>query len=461
MTHERIPPQDLEAERALLGCMMIDVNAIARVLELAPSEDIHRWLYTPAHRAIFDALLELYEANNPIEIITVRNNLEQHRELESCGGVDYLVKCAESIGSVTSLDSYFNLVREKGMLRDLIECTDKIQTEAYAARIDAGDIFERSEKSMFAVTERRVRGEVAPLGRDVEEILAQLDAKSRGEIDGLRCGYRLIDDKTTGFQPGDLNIIAARPSIGKTAIALNIATHIAATQGPVLFFSLEMTRQQVATRILCSVAGVDSQLVRKRLHGPEQRERLHEAKERMRDWHTFLVDDTSSLTPLEARAIARRAVANHGVVAIFIDYLQLMRQPGAENKRIEIGDITASLKALGRELAIPMIVLAQLNRASEEGDKRPMLRHLKESGKIEEDADVVLMLHRPGFYERDKDDLKTKAELIIAKQRNGPTDIVELVYDATTTTFKNKADEHSYPVESGTPSYQEQAEMAF
>jgi replicative DNA helicase len=439
---ERIPPQDLDAERSMLGSMMLDRERVGDVIAIFGREDT-RWLYGGGHAVIFNALLDLYDAGKPIDIVTLRDHLQHlpDDQFEKAGGVDYLVRCAESVPTAVNAEHYARIVRDYGLLRDLIGATHQIQSDAYDAVDDAAAILDNAEQRMFAVTERRVAGDAVRIGDVARAVLEDLERSERGSITGLRSGYYRLDDLTTGFQAGDLIIVGGRASMGKTALGLNMAGHFALhEQTPVLFLSMEMSAKQVTQRILCSTAGVDAQMVRKHMHNEGEAQQLREAQRRLDDAALILVDDTPSPSPTEVRAKARRYKARHGIGAVVVDYLQLMRAKGYQSREQEIAHISRSLKALGRELGIPIIAMAQLNRATEDSaDKRPSLRNLRESGAIEQDADVVLLLHRPGYYKRDDPEIKHDAVLIVAKQRNGPIGDIELHFDDRTTTFHSRA----------------------
>ncbi|MCB9850754.1 MAG: replicative DNA helicase [Phycisphaerales bacterium] len=434
---DRIPPQSLEAERSLLGSLMLDREAVGNIIAIIGRTDAH-WFYRPDHQLIFETLVDLYDTNQPIDLVILRNELEKRDLLAQVGGVEYLVNCAESVPTAVNAEHYARIVRDKGLLRDLISCIGEIAQDAYSDTDHSSEIFDRAEQKLFEVTERRVAGHTVPLGDLIVELDRMINAEEGADVNGLPTGFSELDELTTGFQPGDMIVVAGRPSMGKTALGLNMAEHAAVTDGiPVVFFSLEMSRQQVAQRLLCSRARIDSHKFRKRMLNEEERRYLADVCEELRDAPLY-VDDTPGLSPMELRAKARRLKMQKDIQAVFIDYLQLMHAPGHESRQQEISYISRSLKGLGRELGVPIIALAQLNRQTEgRTGNQPRMSDLRESGAIEQDADAVLLIHREEYYKRDDPTLKGKAQLIVAKQRNGPTDIVELQFDHQSTRFNN------------------------
>lgn len=434
---ERMPPQSLEAEMSLLGSMMLDREAVGEIIQIIGRSD-GRWFYRPDHRLIFEVLVDLYDANQPIDLVILRNELEKRDLIHQVGGVEYLVACAESVPTAVNAEHYARIVRDKGLLRDLISCVGEISEDAFADNESSSEIFDKAERKLFAVTERRIAGHTVPLGELIVQLDHLINSEDAGHITGLRTGFSELDELTTGFQPGDMIVVAGRPSMGKTALGLNMAEHAAVNEGlPVVFFSMEMSRQQVAQRLLCSRAHIDSHRFRKRMLNEVERRSLADFCVELQAAPLF-VDDTPGLTPLELRAKARRLKMQHDIRAVFVDYLQLMHAPGHESRQQEISYISRSLKALGRELGIPIIALAQLNRQTEgRTGNQPRMSDLRESGAIEQDADAVLLIHREEYYKRDDPTLRGKAQLILAKQRNGPTDVIELQFDHQSTRFNN------------------------
>ncbi|HNQ23124.1 MAG TPA: replicative DNA helicase [Phycisphaerae bacterium] len=446
---ERKPPQDLDAERALLGSMLMSRDAIGDVVTII-SRSESAWFYLPAHQRIFEILLDLYEdPSKPIDLIVMREELRRRELLEEIGGVDYLVQLAESFADWANAEHYARLVRGKGMLRDLIRCVGEINDLAYAGLAEPGEILEESEQRFFAVAERRVSGQAVPIREPLRRLAQQIERHDQGIITGLGTGFVNLDQLTTGFQRGDLVIVAGRPSMGKTALGLTIAHHAAVRdRTPVVFFSLEMSVDQLAQRLLCAEAHFDMQRLRRRMLSEEDVRDLLGACDEL-DKAPLYVDDTPGMTPLELRAKARRLKQRHDIQAVFVDYLQLMHLPGAESRQVEIATISRHLKSLARELKVPVIAMAQLNRKpADRKDNRPMMSDLRESGAIEQDADVILLLHREEYYEYDpqkREEVKGQAELIIAKQRNGPTDVVPLHFHKSFAIFTPAAVEAEPP----------------
>ncbi len=433
----KLPPQNLDAERCLLGTMMLSRDAVGDVIPIIGKNDV-RWFYRPDHRTLFEVLVDVYDRNEPIDLVVVCNELQRRNQLKAVGGTEYIVRCAESTPSAVHAEHYAKIVRDKGMLRDLIGCAGEIAEDAYGHAESAAEVLDQAEQKLFAVTERRVAGSATALSDLVHPIFERMKNGEDHELVGLPSGFSELDELTTGFQPGDLVIIAARPSMGKTALALNIAEHLAAVEKkPAVFFSMEMSCEQVAQRMLCSRGRIDAQKFRKRmLSGEEKREFFNTCAEF--ENAPLFIDDTPGMSPMELRAKARRLRAQKNIEAVLVDYLQLMHVPGSESRQQEVAEISRGLKALGRELNIPIIAMAQLNRMVEgRTGNEPRMSDLRESGAIEQDADVVILIHREEYYKRDDPNLKGKADLIIAKQRNGPTGKVTLTFNSHVTRFDN------------------------
>jgi replicative DNA helicase len=433
---DRVPPHDIEAEMSLLGSLMLDREAIGYVIPMIPKHMAGRF-YQPEHRLIYEALLDLYDKGSPVDLVILRDELTRRGVLEKIGGVEYLVQLSQSVPSAANAEYYAAIVRDKSMLRDLIQASGEIVDEAYAAREQVAEIFDKAEQKFFTVTEQRVSNEAVEISGLLEQTFQQIQDREGDYITGLATGFLELDDMTSGLQPGELIIVAARPSMGKTAFGLNLAEYMSVNlpDSPVAFFSMEMSRQQVAQRILCSRGRVDSHRLRRGMLNEHEIRTLQMICDELRNAPLF-IDDTPGMTVLELRAKARRLRLQHKIKAVFVDYLQLMYTPGAESRQQEIAIISRGLKALGRELHIPIIAMAQLNRSPEgrEGH-RPRMSDLRESGAIEQDADVVMLLHRPAYY--DPNDEPGVAEVIIAKQRNGPTGTVKLHFDERSTRFDN------------------------
>ena len=437
---ERVPPQDLDAEMALLGSMMMSRDAIAEVIPLIGRGD-SRWFYLPVHQKLFEVLIDLYDdPTKAIDLIVVADELRRREWFEFVGGQEYMIQLAESFAEWANAEHYARIVRDKGMLRDLIRCASQIAEHAYSGVDEARDILDRAEQSIFTVTERRVSGQAVEMREIIRRLAAQLEHRDDGGCTGLPTGFTQLDEYTGGLQPGDLIILAGRPSMGKTALGLMMAQHAALEhRRAAVFFSMEMSSAQVAQRLVCSYGhGIDAQKLRRRMLSEEDINYLlmHVCP----DFASapLFIDDTPGMTAMELRSKARRLKQRHDIEAVFVDYLQLMHTPKSENRQVEIAGISRNLKGLGRELGIPVIALAQLNRMPEgRSDKRPLMSDLRESGALEQDADVVLLIHREEYYHPEKEEVQGLAELIIAKQRNGPTGTVTLSFNKKLTRFAN------------------------
>ena len=438
----RVPPHDLEAEQNLLGSMMLNRDAIPGVVSIITLAE-SAWFYRPDHRKLFEAIVDIYDANQPMDLSIIRNELQRRQLLEEVGGVSYLIRLAESVGSWANAEHYAKIVRDKGLLRDVIRVAGEISRDAYAEQESTEDLLDRAEQKLFDVTERRVSGQAIALSVLVRQLSEQMRSRGDQYLSGLATGFHHLDDLTSGFQPGDFIIIAGRPSMGKTAFGLNIAEHMAIDERrPVVFFSMEMSKMQVGHRVLCSRSRIDSHKVRRNMLNDEDERQIADTCHEL-EQAPLLIDDTPGMSILELRAKARRLTMSHKIQAVFVDYLQLMHCPGLERagRQQEIAMISRGLKSLGRELGIPIISMAQLNRAAEQREgNRPRMSDLRESGAIEQDADVVLLLHREEYYHNPEtvdEELKGRADLIVAKQRNGPVDTVKLLFNKRCTRFDN------------------------
>jgi replicative DNA helicase len=433
----RIPPQDIEAEMSLLGSMMLNREAIELVLPIIGREESGRF-YQHAHREIFELLIDLYDRNQPIDLIVVRDEMQRRGLLEKTGGVEYMVQLSESVPSWLNAEYYARIVRDKAMLRDLIACTGQIRDEAFDGQYEAKDILDHAEREIFAVTEQRISRQFSHIRDIIDDVFKQIQIRGEDYISGAPSGFFQLDEKTTGFQKGEMIVLAARPSMGKTALALNMAEHMAVDKRiAVAFFSMEMSNQQIVQRILCSRGQLDSNAMRKGRLTDDEVQQAGMICGELQDC-PFYVDDTPGMTALELRAKARRLKARYKIEVVFVDYLQLMYTPNAESRQQEVSEISRAIKGLARELNLPVIVLSQLNRGPEGRDgHEPRMSDLRESGAIEQDADVVLLLHREGYYKRDDPNIQNIAELIIAKQRNGPTDKIKLNFNQQFTKFGN------------------------
>ena len=440
LTVVRSIPESLAAEAAVLGSMLIDPECIGQVVELVDRDAFFR----VEHRHIFDALILLYEKNKGVGIdaVLLRNELEKRDCLEDVGGVEYIGRILDSVPSSANVTYYAGVIKEKKLLRDLIATAGDILENAYSPSCEVNEVLDEAERRIFAVTDKNINGNAAALKDLVIRSFELIEKRQGIHVTGLPTGFYELDDLTCGLQNGEMVIVAGRPSMGKTSLALNAIEHIGLSdQTPVAIFSLEMGRQQLAERFLCSISGIDSQKVRRGLLSHEDYKKLADACAELSEAPIY-IDDTSTLTPLELRAKARRLKGMYDIKCVMVDYLQLMHLGSGriESRQQEITTISRYIKALARELNIPVVVLSQLNRSPEgrEGH-RPRMSDLRESGSIEQDADVIMLLHREDYYHRGQDDYQedNTAELIIAKQRNGPTGTVKLTFREKITRFEN------------------------
>jgi len=434
----KLPPQNLEAEQSVLGAILIDNNALTRCLEILDPEDF----YKGSHRKIFFAMTDLFDKNEPIDLITLTDQLKKNNELEAVGGIAYLSLMVNMVPTAANVKYHSHIVREKALLRGLVQSANEIASKVYEENLDAEDLVDYAERSIFKISDKRVKASFVTLKeviRDSFEMIERLYDKKE-TITGVSSGFRDLDDLTTGFQKGDLIIVGGRPSMGKTAFALNIAQHVGLElKETVAIFSLEMAREQLAIRMLCAEAMVNSNSIRKGFIKKEDWHKLTSAASNLTGAPIF-IDDTSGITVLELRAKARRLKIEHGLSLVIVDYLQLMRGKGSfERREQEISDISRSLKGLAKELSVPVIAVSQLNRSVEQRrPPTPILADLRESGAIEQDADVIIFLYREEIY--NKEAKKGHSEVIIAKQRNGPTGTVNLAFMSTCTRFLNMVD---------------------
>lgn len=435
---QRLPPQNLEAEVSVLGGVLLDNEALNRVLEVINEGDFYR----EAHRKIFSAIIDLYERSEPVDLITLAEGLKKLDTLEEVGGIEYLNSLANSVPTAANISYYAKIVKEKSILRKLISRATEIINQGFGVSGDVDDFLDRAERSIFEISEDRVRPSFYPIKDIIKSSFRTIERlyEKRQLITGVATGFARLDELTSGLQPSDLIIVAGRPSMGKTALALNITTHAAIEAGvPSAIFSLEMAKEQLALRMLCSEAKVDAHRLRGGFLSESDWPKLTRAAGALSEAPIF-IDDTPAISALEMRAKARRLKAEHRLGLVVVDYLQLMRgRAASDNREQEISDISRSLKSLAKELIVPVIALSQLNRRVEErGDKRPQLADLRESGAIEQDADVIIFLYRDEVYNKSADNPnKGKAEIIIGKQRNGPTDKFELAFLDKYTCFEN------------------------
>ncbi len=435
---ERVPPHDLDAEMALLGSMMMSRDAVSDIIPIVGKENSH-WFYLPVHQQLFETLIDIYDdPAKAMDLVSVSDELRRRELFDYVGGHEYMIQLAESFADWANAEHYARIVRDKGMLRDLIRCAGEISEQAYSAVEEVRDILDVAEQRIYKVTEQRVSGHTIVIRDAVNRLAEQLGEKGASHCTGLPSGFAQLDDLTSGFQPGDFIVVAGRPSMGKTALGLTMALHVAMKEHtPAVFFSMEMSNAQVAQRLACAHTGIDAQRFRKRMLSEEEMNRMLYACEEFKEAPLF-VDDTPGMSAMELRSATRRLKQKHDIAGIFVDYLQLMHMPKSESRQVEMSTVSRHLKGLGRELGIPVIAMAQLNRMAEgRQDKRPLMSDLRESGAIEQDADVILLIHREEYYKPEEEEHQGMAELIVAKQRNGPTGVVKLSFDKKYTRFSN------------------------
>jgi replicative DNA helicase len=434
----KLPPQHIEAEQSILGGVLIENEAINRVTEILDADDFYR----ESHRKIFDALINLSERDEPADLITLTNELRKIDQLDSIGGASYLASLIDSVPTAANIQYYARIVKEKAILRKLIQTSTEIITQSYEDRGDVEGFLDEAERSIFEISEKRVRPSFYPIREIVKESFATIEKlfKKKEAVTGVASGFKELDRMTAGFQPSDLIIVAGRPSMGKTAFCLDVAEYAAIDNKiPVAIFSLEMSKEQLVIRMLCSQANVEGTRLRTGYLNESDWPKLTIAAGSLSESPIY-IDDTAALSVLEMRAKARRLKADHGLGMVIVDYLQLMKgRARVESRQQEISEISRSLKALAKELAIPVIAVSQLSRKTEERTgNRPQLSDLRESGAIEQDADLILFIYRDEVYNRDPDNPnRGKAEVIIGKQRNGPIGKIDLAFLDKFTSFKD------------------------
>ncbi len=440
----RVPPQSLLAEEALLGGIMLDNSSLVQVSDYVREDDFYR----PGNREIFKSILALAKNHEPIDLVTVADHLKQRQKLDEVGGSGYLASLVDNVHTAANLSAYARIVKNKSVLRSLIETATEIVEKSYGEVEDVDVLVDRAEKSILDVARKRNQAAITPIDEIVRDSFAAIDIAYRNNrpLTGIPSGFDEIDKMTCGFQNSDLIIIAGRPSMGKTSFALNIAHNAAAhpdDPARVAFFSLEMSKEQLVTRLLCSQSELNAQTIRRGFLKDEDWPKLSDAAAVVSELPIY-IDDTPAISAMELRAKARRLQNDKGLDLVIVDYLQLMRGDGESRER-EISDISRALKAMAKELEVPVIALSQLNRSVESRiDKRPQLADLRESGAIEQDADVIMFVYRDEVYNPDKPENAGLAEILIRKQRNGPTGSVTLRFFGEFTTFRNIASGGAY-----------------
>lgn len=434
---ERVPPQNIEAEQAVLGAVLIKKEALTEVQEILQPEDFYR----EAHRVVYSAMEELFLHNEAVDLVTLTEQLRKKDQLEKVGGLAFVTALANSVPTAANVSYHAKIVREKADLRNLIDAATEIAGKAYEDADEVENIMDEAEKKILSLASSRTGSDFEPIKTILMNSIDRISAlyESKGGLTGLSTGFKDLDQLTSGLQASDLVLVAARPSMGKTAFTLNIAAHAALRDHSVAFFSLEMSKEQLVQRMLCSEGAIDSQRLRTGQLEDEEWGKLIGTADRLSKAKIF-IDDTPGITVMELRSKARRLKAEHGLELVVIDYLQLMQgrsSRSGDNRQQEISEISRSLKALARELNVPVVALSQLSRSVESRQvKKPMLSDLRESGSLEQDADIVMFLYREDYYDQDTEN-KNITEVIIAKHRNGPVDTVSLFFQKEFTKFRD------------------------
>jgi replicative DNA helicase len=437
-----LPPQNIEAEESIISAILIDNNALLDVIEILAPEDFYR----TAHKKIYAAIIDLFDKTEPIDSVTVANRLKEKGQLEEIGGISYLSRLLDIAPPAVNAPHYAKIVHDKASLRRLIEKANAIVKRCFREQGNADEVIDFAESAIFEITENKSQQAFYPISKIILGNIETLEENqgNRSLVTGVPTGFNQLDNLTSGLQNSDLIILAARPSMGKTALALNIARHAAVEANiPVAIFSLEMSKEQLSLRMLCSEARIDSSRLRGGFFSMEDWHRLTDAAGILSESPIY-IDDSASLSAMEIRAKARRLKMDKNIGLIIIDYLQLMQgRAGAERRDLEISEISRSLKALAKELELPVLALSQLNRMLEQRtDKRPRLSDLRESGALEQDADVVAFIYRDEVYNKEEDSPNRGiAEILLSKQRNGPTGDVYLTFLNSFTRFENMASE--------------------
>jgi replicative DNA helicase len=437
-----LPPQNIQAEESILSAILFDNNALLDVIEILAPEDFYR----TAHQKIYASVTDLFDKTEPIDLVTLANRLKEKGQLEEIGGASYLSRLLDTVPPAVNAPHYAKIVHDKASLRRLIEKSNAIVKRCFKEEGNADEVIDYAETAIFEITENKSQQAFFPISKLIMGNIETLEENqgNRSLVTGVPTGFSHLDNLTSGLQNADLIILAARPSMGKTALALNIARNAAVDANiPVAIFSLEMSKEQLSLRMLCSEASIDSSRLRGGFFSMEDWHRLTDAAGVLSEAPIY-IDDSASLTAMEIRAKARRLKMDKNIGLVVIDYLQLMQgRASAERRDLEISEISRSLKALAKELELPVLALSQLNRMLEQRtDKRPRLSDLRESGALEQDADVVAFIYRDEVYNKEEDNPRRGiAEILLSKQRNGPTGDVSLAFLNSFTRFENLASE--------------------
>lgn len=436
--YDRMPPQDIDAERAVLGAMLMRGEAIGAAVEILHHGE-HDVFFIPAHQIVYDAIVALFNANKPLDRVVLLDEISRRNALEKIGGESYLAELVTVVPTSANVEYYAKIVLEKSLRRRLIDSCARITADSYQGTQEVEELLDGAEKEVFALNEQRQTNRIYAVSELLDEGVHRIEQqiKSGDSITGLKTGFKEMDMKLSGLQPADMIVLAARPSVGKTAFALNIAANAATRDGKcVLLFSLEMAKEQLVQRLLCLVGGVDSDRLRKGFLADAEFSKVQKAAGMLNQAKIY-IDESAGLTPLELRSKARRQSSIDKIDLVIIDYMQLMHSSSRnENRQTEISEISRSIKGLARELHVPVMTLSQLSREAEKDDKgTPKLSHLRESGAIEQDADVVVILSRPPAAERENRENIIIAN--IAKQRNGPTGRFEMYFQTNKQRFRD------------------------
>ncbi len=437
-------PSNIEAEKSLLASILVSEDALYETLSKLSSEDF----YQPANRIIYEAISNLAKSGKAIDLVVIAEELTKSGKLNEIGGIEYLAEVADFVPTPSIAGSYIEIIKEKSLLRKVITASNQLLLDGYSGKVSAEELLSEAEKKIFGIASYKMDNELAPVAKYINKTADELERlyKSRGsDISGVPTGFTRLDEMTGGFQNGDLIIIAGRPGMGKTSLALNIAQYASLEAAKnIALFSIEMSRKQLMFRLVSSIGKIDSYLIRTGRFKNNQWTTITDALDKLSEAKLY-IDESSSITTMQIAAKCRKAKLQHGLDMVIIDYLQLIKMREKERKDLEISEATRALKIMAKELNVPVVLLSQLNRAPEARDnKRPRASDLRESGAIEQDADLILFVYRESFYKKNKEEKDRTAEIIIEKQRNGPTGTVKLVFMDEYTSFENMSSEAAF-----------------